>query len=124
MPNWATLSSLSSGLICLSGCRKGEIYGYLLKRKESNAIAAAEKYLKVFGRENFFIELQHHYLPDDERLCQQLVSVAQKLGICYVATNNVHYAMPDKHRLQDVLVCIKNRVTLDRSTKLRRPNFE
>jgi len=122
--NWATLSSLSSGLICLSGCRKGEIYSYLLKKDNSHAIAAVKKYLKVFGRENFFIELQHHYLPDDERLRQQLVSVAKKLGIRYVATNNVHYATPDKHKLQDVLVCIKNRVTLDRSAKLRRPNCE
>ena len=122
--DWPTLAGLSSGLICLSGCRSGEVCKCLLQAKEDDAMAVAEKYLETFGRENFFIELQHHYLPDDTRLCQQLVSIARKLSIGYVATNNVHYATPEKHRLQDVLVCIRSRATLDKSTRLRRPNFE
>ena len=122
--DWPTLASLSSGLICLSGCRNGEICKCLLRAKEDDAMAVAEKYLEVFGRENFFSEIQFHYLPDDTRLCEQLVSIAKKLGIGYVATNNVHYATPEKHKLQDVLVCIKNRTSLDESAKLRRPNFE
>jgi len=122
--DWTTLATLSSGLICLSGCRKGEIGGLLLEEREDKATALAEKYLKVFGRENFFVELQHHYLPDDDRLCYQLVSMARRLGIGHVASNNVHYATADKHRLQDILVCIKNRTTLDESGRLRRPNYE
>ena len=122
--DWPTLASLSSGLICLSGCRNGEVRRCLLEAKEGDVVIVAKKRLEVFGRENFFIELQHHYLPDDKRLCEQLISVARKLGIGYVATNNVHYATPEKHRLQDVLVCIKNRTTLDKSARVRRPNFE
>jgi len=122
--DWPTLAGLSSGLICLSGCRNGEICSCLLKAKEDDAIAVAKKCFEVFGRENFFLEIQFHYLPDDRRLCEHLISIARKLGIGYVATNNVHYATPEKHRLQDVLVCIRNRTTLDESARLRRPNFE
>lgn len=52
--DWPTLSSLSSGLICLSGCRNGEVCKCLLRAKEDDAMAVAEKYVEVFGRENFF----------------------------------------------------------------------
>jgi error-prone DNA polymerase len=118
------LASFSSGLICLSGCRNGEICKLILEEKEEDAMVAAQKYLELFGRGNFFIELQHHYLPDDNRLCQKLISIAKKLDVDYVATNNVHYTIPARHRLHDVLTCIKNRTTLDKSSKLRRSNFE
>ena len=121
---WETLSNYGNGLICLSGCRKGEVATYLLQDKEDEALRAVEKYIALFGRDNFWIELQSHFLPGDTRLCDKLVNLAKQMGIGYVATNNVHYATPDGYRLQDVLVCIKNRTTLDKSSHLRRANHE
>jgi error-prone DNA polymerase len=119
----AFLASHCDGIICLSGCRKGEIPSLLLAGKERQAQSVAGRYHEIFG-DNFFIELQNNLCPGDEHLCRQLIGLADRLRIRYVATNNVHYATKDKHRLQDVLVCIKNRTTVDKSGHLRRPNAE
>ncbi|MCL0065671.1 error-prone DNA polymerase, partial [Dehalococcoidia bacterium] len=122
--DWETLSNHSKGLICLSGCRKGEVATYLLQNKQNEASRAAQRYSALFGRDNFWIELQRHLLQGEARLCDRLVNIARQTSIGYVATNNVHYAAPEGYRLQDVLVCIKNRTTLDKSSGLRRPNHE
>jgi len=121
--NISYLASHSDGIICLSGCRKGEIPSLLLAGKASQAETAACRYREIFG-ENFFIELQNNMGLGDEHLCCQLIELANRLKVRYVATGNVHYATKDRHRLQDVLVCIKNRTTLDKSGHLRRPNAE
>ena len=119
----SSLASHSGGIICLSGCRKGEVQSLILANKTEQAEAAAMWYRDIFGQD-FFIELQNNLCPGDERLCQRLIQLAERLGIKCVATNNVHYACRDGHRLQEILVCIKNGVTLDRSGAVRRPNSE
>lgn len=122
--DYATLSRYSADLFCLSGCRKGEVPSLILAGKGEQAVNSARKHLKIFGRDNFFIELQNNLCPEDRRLCRELVELTNALGVRYVATNNVHYARREEHRLQDVLVCIKNRTTLDESHHLRHPNSE
>jgi len=119
----ADLAIHGSGLICLSGCRKGEIASVLSENKEKQAEAVAQELREIFG-DSFFIELQNNLCPSDNHLRNRLVGLAQKLGIPCVATNNVHYAVKERHRLHDVLVCIKNGVTLDKSGHLRHPNAE
>jgi error-prone DNA polymerase len=119
-----TLARHSKGLFCLSGCKRGEIPTLLLGGKGKQAAAAAQRYIEIFGRDNFFIELQNNLCPEDRRLCRELVALAGSVGVGYVATNNAHYARREGHRLQDVLVAIKNRTTLDNSHHLRRPNSE
>ena len=118
------LANYSQGIICLSGCSKGEIARYVLERKAEEAVARAHLYADIFGREGFFIELQNHFHPEDAALCGELVEVARKVGVSYVASNNVHYHLPQRHRLQDVLVCIRERTTLDKSAKFRFANTE
>ncbi len=122
--DFSTLAGLSDNLICLSGCKKGEITTLVLGGKTEKAEAAVGNYLGVFGADNFFIELQNNLVHGDGHLCKELVKLADCLGIGYVATNNVHYAKPEGHQLHDILVCIKNRTTLDKSGRLRRPNAE
>ena len=117
------LETHSEGLFCLSGCRKGDIPRLVLAGRNEEAAAAARRYRGIFGR-RFYIELQNNLCPDDRRLCRSLAELAHGLGIGCVATNNVHYARREAHRLQDVLVCIRNRSTLDTSHHLRRPNSE
>src|SRR5271157_3846712 len=121
---FADLAERSEGLICLSGCSKGEIPSLMLKGKKDEALQAAQKYRALFGPDHFSIELQHHLHPEDSKLCKQLVELAKKLGFYTVATNNVHYSVREDHRLQDILVCIKNRVILDNSAGFRKPNSE
>ncbi|MFO7712077.1 MAG: PHP domain-containing protein, partial [Dehalococcoidia bacterium] len=107
------LARHSAGLICLSGCRKGEIVGAIKSGSREKACKVAGRYIEIFGREDFYIELQNSFYPEDMHLCRILVDLAGSLKPGYVATNNVHYADRKDHRLHDVLACIKTRTTLD-----------
>ncbi|TAK33762.1 MAG: DNA polymerase III subunit alpha [Chloroflexota bacterium] len=118
------LSRHAEGLFCLSGCREGEIAQRLLRGERQEAVAAARKYADIFGPRGFWIELQHHLLPEDRRLCDNLADLASYVDLGCVATNDVHYARREGRRLQDILVCIKHRTTLDESHALRRANGE
>jgi len=118
------LPGRTDGLIALSGCRQGEIAAALLRGDEDAALVAARYYRRLFGPDRFWIELQHHLLPEDETLVNDLVALARHLDLGYVATNNVHYAHREDHRLQDVLVCIRHNVSLDEAGLLLRPNSE
>jgi error-prone DNA polymerase len=109
----AELIGCTGGLIALSGCRQGEIATALRRGDRPAALAAARHYRELFGRDNFYIELQRHFLPGEERLVAGLAALASYLQLGCVATNNVHYASRDRHRLQDVLVCIRHLTTLD-----------
>jgi error-prone DNA polymerase len=120
----ATLAEHAAGLICLSGCRRGEIARHLLVANRRRARQVAEGYLRIFGAESFWVELQHHLLPEDDWLCDELSDLAARLGLGCVATNDVHYALREGHQLQDILVCIGNRTSLDAAGALLRPNSE
>ena len=85
---------------------------------------AAERYIELFGRDNFFIELQDNLVHGDRRRNCGLVELARDLELGIVATNNVHYHVRERHRLQDVLVAVQHRTTLDASERLRRKNAE
>jgi error-prone DNA polymerase len=117
--NLETLTGYSADLVCLSGCRKGELASSILSGRTEKAYELARRYIEVFGRESFYVELQNNLYPEDEHLCRALVELARSLELDYVATNNVHYARKETHRLHDVLTCIKNRTTLDECASLR-----
>ncbi len=116
---WDMLADHSGGLICLSGCREGELARYVRGSNFGAAQLAAGRYLEVFGRDRFVVELQHMMYPEDTALCSGLASLARECGVGCVATNNVHYARKEGHRLHDVLTCICTRSTLDDCTELK-----
>ncbi|MBZ0300543.1 MAG: PHP domain-containing protein, partial [Anaerolineae bacterium] len=112
----------TDGLIALSGCRRGRVAKAMLVHDYEAAVQATWEYLSLFGRERFWIELQHHHLPEDKYLTADLINLADRLGVGIVATNNVHYATPDQQRLQDVMVSIRANTPLLEARHLRRPN--
>lgn len=118
------LAEHTAGLVALSGCRQGRIPRALLAHDYEEARRLAGELRDLFGPERCWIELQHHLLPGDDRLVAQLVALADEVGLGYVATNNVHYATRDRHRLQDILVCIRHNTSLEQAAHLRRPNSE
>jgi error-prone DNA polymerase len=120
---FSDLAPHAGGLIALSGCRRGEIASHLLAGRRDDAVAAARKYAEVFG-EDFWVELEHHLLPDDSRLVDALIDVARATGLECVITNDVHYAYPEEFRLRDVMACIQTRTTLDEWTDVRHANGE
>ena len=75
------LAELNEGLICTSGCLKGEICGFLIRAETEKAAQAAEEYLKIFGPERYFIELQQHEGTDTPLVNEQLIDIAKKAGI-------------------------------------------
>ncbi|HEX8919165.1 MAG TPA: DNA polymerase III subunit alpha [Chloroflexota bacterium] len=120
---FADLVPYREGLIALSGCRRGEIAAYLLQDRRDRALAAAARYAEVFDGD-FWIELEHHLLPDDTSLVDALHDVAQETGLGCVIANDVHYATPDGYRLRDVMACIQSRTTLEEWSDGRHPNGE
>lgn len=101
------LERYHQGLIALSGCRRGEIARRLLWGDRSGALRAAERYASLFGRENFYIELQNNRLPGGRALNDALREVARQAGLEWVATQDVHYATPDRFPLFDALTCVR-----------------
>jgi error-prone DNA polymerase len=122
--DFETLARHSDGLIALSGCKKGEVPSLVTQGRYREAEEAARRYVEAFGRENFWIELQNNLVYGDRERNQALVELAERLGVGCVVTNNVHYHVRERHRLQDVMVAIRNRATLDASHQLRRENSE
>lgn len=117
----ASLLELSEGLILLTGCRKSPLAAAL----ESSVAEAEElthRLASAFGPGNLFVELQDNAVKGDRARNKALGRLAGRLGLGVVATGNVHYHRAERHRLQDVLVSIRNRSTLDGAHGARRAN--
>ncbi len=112
----ATVAELNEGLVCLSGCARD---GLALRDQRGAARLAA-----AFGRERFFVELQRPYERGDAHRHATLRDLASHLGVATVATGNVHAHASRRALLQDVLVAIRSRTSLDGCERERRGNRE
>ncbi len=119
-----TLDEARGHLVGLSGCRNGLVPRLLLAGERDEALQAARTWARHFADDDFAIELSHHLGPDDDWLVARLAEVAARAGLPTVVTNEVHYADPEGHRLQDVLVCIRHGATLGEARELLLPNAE
>jgi len=120
----ALLEGHTAGVIALSGCRLGEAARLVAAGRFEDALEAIRRLARLFGPESTFVELQHNLVQGDTRRVVGLAALAERLGLPIVATGNVHYHDRARHRLQDALVAIKHRATLESSHRLRRPNSE
>lgn len=101
------LKEHSEGLIGLSACLQGKIPRLLLANKYGEAEAVAKKYEEIFGKGNFYLELQpHQKIPEQISCNKKLIELSKKTGIPLVATNDIHYLRPDDAEAQDVLMLI------------------
>jgi DNA polymerase-3 subunit alpha len=118
------LRQYSEGLIALSACLAGEIPSLLLKSDPAAAEASAAEYAAIFGKDNFFIELQDHGMPEQKAVNPQLAALAAKLGLGLVATNDIHYIKREDAESHDVLLCIQTGKTADDAGRMRFPTNE
>lgn len=109
------------GILCLSGCRRSPIQA-ALDSSRADAEALLHRFREAFGPDRLFVELQDNRVRGDAARGKALGRLADDLGLPVVATNNVHIHRPERHRLQDVLVAIRHRTTLDGSHGVRRAN--
>ncbi|MBN1805651.1 MAG: DNA polymerase III subunit alpha [Sedimentisphaerales bacterium] len=115
------LAEFNEGLICTSACLKGEVTAAVAQGNEKAARESAESYLKIFGPERFFIELQRHE-GDDPNVVEGLTDLAKKLGIGTVATNDVHFLEEDDHEAHNCLCAISTGKRSDDPTRMIYPS--
>ncbi len=106
------------GLVCLSACLAGEIPKLILNGEYIKAKETALWYSKLFGKDNYYLEMQDHSLSEQLKVNEALVRLSQETGIPLVATNDVHYIDREDSKVQKVLICIATNHTVDEEAAL------
>lgn len=118
------LEKYHEGLICLSACMAGEIAVKLSDNEYESARKTAEKYRDIFGKDNYFLEIQNHGIADQKRILPMLYRLSAETGIPLCATNDVHYTEKSDSHAQKVLVCIQTNTTLEEPSSVIFPTDE
>jgi DNA polymerase-3 subunit alpha len=105
--DWDLLAQHSSGLIVTSGCLGGQVLQSLLQGDEKGALEKAARLQDIFGRDNFFIEIQDHGIPEQGKTNPQLLEIARKISAPLVATNDSHYVHQHDAVSHDALLCVQ-----------------
>ena len=113
------LAEHSRGLIGLSGCLKGEVAERLMEEKYEAARQAAVFYRDVFGKDNFFLEIQDQGLEMEHRIHPNLFRLEKELGLPLVATNDSHYLCEDDAHAQDVMLCIQTGKSIGDANRMK-----
>lgn len=113
------LREYHEGIIALSACLAGEIPRFLARGMYEDAKGAAEKYQGIFGKENFFLELQDHGIPQQKMVNASLLRLHEELGIDLVATNDIHYTFAEDEAAHDILLCIQTAKKVSDEDRMR-----
>ena len=113
------LEQYHEGIIALSACLAGEVPRAITRGNYEEAKEIALKYQKCFGKENYFLELQDHGIPEQQNVNQHLLRMSQELGIELVATNDIHYTYAKDAEPHDILLCIQTGKKLADEDRMR-----
>lgn len=113
------LSQYADGLIGLSGCMMGGVPKALLNKNYAEARGLALKFEEIFGKGNFYLEIQENGIKEQDIVNQELIKLSRETGIPLVATNDVHYLRKEDSEYQDVLLCIQTGKTIYESDRMR-----
>ena len=117
--DWELLHQHAEGLICLSGCLAGAIPQALIHGDYASARAKALELRELFGPENFYLEIQDHGIPEEQRAARELIRLSKDTRIPLVLTNDAHYIEKKDAIYQDVLLCIQTGKTVDEPGRMR-----
>ena len=112
------LEKYHEGLICLSACLAGEVPSALLKSDYNTAKNVALKYQQIFGKDNYFIELQNHGIKEQDETNPQLIKIAREIGAPLVVTNDCHYIEKSDANMHQILLCIQTNHTINDDDKM------
>ena len=115
----ALLEEFHEGIIALSACLAGEVARNAVRGLYEEAKEAALRYEEIFGKGNFFLELQDHGMPEQQMVNQALVRMSRETGIGLVATNDVHYTYADDVKPHDILLCLQTGKKLADEDRMR-----
>ncbi len=113
------LREYHTGIIALSACIAGEIPRAILQDNPEKAKSALEEYVDIFGKDNFFLEIQNHGLPEEKKANDALIRFAKEKGLGLVATNDAHYVRREDSEYHDILLCIQMGKTFDDPNRMR-----
>ncbi|NLL93214.1 MAG: DNA polymerase III subunit alpha [Clostridiales bacterium] len=113
------LKEYSEGIIALSACLAGEVQRFLARGMYEEAVVSAKKYNEIFGQGNFFLELQDHGIEAQKNVNTGLLRMSRDLGIEIVATNDVHYVLPEDYIPHDILLCIQTNKKVSDEDRMR-----
>ena len=105
--DYEVLETYHEGIIALSACLAGEVQRYLERGMYEEACRSALHYQEIFGKDNFFLELQDHGIPMQKTVNQGLLRMSRELGMDLVATNDIHYIFAEDDKPHDILLCIQ-----------------
>ena len=117
--DFETLAKYSQGLIAFSGCLAALIPQRLLQGRYEDARRAAARFIEIFGRENFFIEIQDHGLAPQRQIAPDLLKLAREFDLKVVCTNDVHYVRAEDAGPHDAMLCIQTGAKLDDTDRMR-----
>ena len=115
----SVLEEYHEGIIALSACLAGEVQKYLTRGLYEEAKKAALEHEQIFGKGNYFLELQDHGIPEQKMVNQQLLRMSKETGIELVVTNDVHYTYAEDADSHDILLCIQTGKKLDDEERMR-----
>lgn len=118
------LAKYSNGLIATSGCISGILPQFLLRGEYKKAEKALGVFVDIFGKEDFYIELQNQGMQEQTEINPQLVQLAKTLGLKCIATNDVHYVYANDWEAQDALLCIQTGSKIADEQRMRMPNHQ
>ncbi len=113
------LARYAKGLIGLAACVKGEVNYPLVQGDVEASVRMAGRYAEVLGKDNFFLEIQDHGLPEQHKINRQLGAVSKQTGLPIVATNDVHYLEKAHAAAHEVLLCLQTQTVMSDPKRLR-----
>ncbi len=116
------LRTYHEGIICLSACIAGELPVFILQDNLEGARRCIAEYIDIFGRDNYFLEIQDHDMEEEHKVSAALKQLAQEFGLGLVATNDLHYVQRKDAAAQDILLCIQTTRNVDDPDRMRFPN--
>ena len=105
--DWETLAAHAEGLIGFTGCLASFVPQHLLHDREDDARTACARFVDIFGRENYFVEIQDHGLPEQRKIIPGLLRLGEEFGLKVVCSNDVHYVAQPDAAPHDALLCIQ-----------------
>ncbi|NCC06818.1 MAG: DNA polymerase III subunit alpha [Clostridia bacterium] len=118
------LEKYHEGLICLSACLAGEIPRALMGGDYDKAFTLAKYYKELFGKDNYYIEIQDHGMEEQHAILPSLIRLSKEADIPLVATNDSHYLSPEDSKMQHILICIQTNKTVNDEDALEFPTDE
>ncbi len=116
------LRTYHEGIICLSACIAGELPVLILQNNMDGARRCIAEYIDIFGKDNYFLEIQDHAMEEEHKVADALKKLAKEFDLGLVATNDLHYVRKKDAAAQDILLCIQTTSTVDEPNRMRFPN--